>query len=58
VFWNKNKGEAEIKYSEWFTPEDKDSYTQLTMLDALTDVLAELHEIYDTVYDDAYKGIK
>jgi hypothetical protein len=55
VNWNQDKGEAEIRYAEWFTPKTQESYTQLIMMDAITDVIAELHEVYDEINAQAYK---
>jgi hypothetical protein len=55
VNWNQDRGEAEVKYAEWFTPKAQESYTQLIMLDAINDVIAELHEVYDEIYAETYK---
>jgi len=58
VNWNQDKGEAEVRYAEWFTPKAEESYTQLIMLDAITDVIAELHQVYDEIYEETYNKDK
>jgi len=50
VYWNKNTEEAKISYADWFKPET-DSYTQLIIIDALSDAIIELEELYKTTYD-------
>lgn len=50
VNWNDKAGEAKISYADWFKPET-DSYTQLIILDALSDAIHELTEFYNTTYD-------
>jgi hypothetical protein len=54
VNWNHNRGEAEIKYAEWFTPKSDHSGTQMVMLDAINDVIEELRGIYDEIYAHSY----
>ena len=46
VYWNNNDGEARISYADWFKPE-ADPGTHMVVLDALTDVLHELEELYN-----------
>ena len=58
VNWNNNKGEAEIKFADWFTPKAEESYTRLIMMDAISDVMAELQKVYDELYAETYKDKK
>ena len=54
VNWNHNRGEAEIKYAEWFNPKSDDPGTQMVILDAINDAIAELHQAYDEIYAHSY----
>ena len=58
VNWSTTIGEAKIKYADWFTPKAEESYTQLIMMDAISDVMAELQQVYDELYAEVYKEKK
>ena len=55
VNWDQDRGEAQIRYAEWFTPKTESSYGLLIMMDAITDTITELQQVYDELYEATYK---